>query len=250
LVLWAVVIFAFCSASKSKLLTYILPALPALAILLARLCERALAEHDHTFLSRGSRLLVVFGAATFLSGAGLGFFISHWRFPLVRPYLFAGGLLLSGAGYLAGIALQRRGPRAALQVFTAAFVALLALTLNGRGLANSYRGVSLAAAREMRAGDRVASYGSYVQGLPFYTGQRVAVVRYQGELDFGSHQGDQSAWFWAGDDQLRREWSRPGRLFLVIRPGDLAAINPPLEPAPTQLASEGKVVLVVNRPGD
>jgi len=36
-------------------------------------------------------------------------------------------------------------------------------------------------------------------------------------------------------------------MFLVIPPSELAGINPPLEPPPVQIATEGKLILVTNR---
>lgn len=247
LVLWAAVIITFFSLSKSKLLTYILPAIPPLAILWARLIERGLAAGDVSFLRRGGNVLIVLGSGAFLSGAILGFFIHHWRFPLIRPFLFGGGFVLAGVGYLARMALERRGPGAALRLYVAGFVAFLAIGLGGRSLTNSYRELSIGALLSMQPMDRLANYGSFFHGLTFYTGSRAVMVSGLGELDFGSKQGDQRAWFW-DDDELRRQWSAPHRMLLAIRPGDLAKLDPPLDPPPIQIAAQEKVVLVANRP--
>jgi len=97
------------------------------------------------------------------------------------------------------------------------------------------------------------SFGSYVQSLPFYTGQRVVMASGVGELDFGSRQGDQSAYFWKDNERLRQEWSGPGRILMLVRESNLEALTaggsePPLDPPPIRLASEGEIVLVANRP--
>jgi hypothetical protein len=99
----------------------------------------------------------------------------------------------------------------------------------------------------MAPSDRIAMYEHVVQGIPFYAEHRVIMVGHHGELDFGSRQGDQAAYFWPGDDDLRREWAAPGRLFLVINRSELAAIHPPLDPPPTVVASKDKKLLLVNR---
>ena len=99
----------------------------------------------------------------------------------------------------------------------------------------------------MRPEDRLAIYDSYVQGMPFYSGHRAIMVIGAGELTFGSHQGDQSAYFWPNVDELRRQWTAPGRLFLVIKRTDLQDFDPRLDPPPTVLAEKQNKLLVVNR---
>jgi len=58
---------------------------------------------------------------------------------------------------------------------------------------------------------------SYDQALNFYTGHRVVLVDQLGELDFGSHQGDQSLWFLQGKESVRR-LAREGPVLVAVWP--------------------------------
>jgi hypothetical protein len=48
---------------------------------------------------------------------------------------------------------------------------------------------------ERRPGDLVANVGEYHQGLPFYLKERILLVDYLGELEFGYRQENQTTWF-------------------------------------------------------
>jgi 4-amino-4-deoxy-L-arabinose transferase-like glycosyltransferase len=247
LVTWAAVIVAFFSLSTSKLLTYVLPAIPAIAVLTARAIVLAVARGRTVGLSRVGWLLLIGGPVMSLCGAVLPLVNHHRRMPILTPRLLVGGPLLLATGWLIRRELAKSRPYAALGVLAVGWLAFSAAAITAREAANDYRGLGLAARAAMQSADRLAMYNHYTQGIPFYAQRRVVMVRNVGELRFGSQQGDHSAYFWPSDDDLRREWSAPGRLFLVINRAELAKITPPLEPPPTIVASEDKKVLVVNR---
>ena len=248
LVLWAATTVAFFSFSSSKLLPYILPALPPLSILVARSYTRALERGALRFLGRGSLLCIAGGTGTALAAAILPLVAHHWRIPLVRPYLFAGAAAL----FVTGVVMHRAvaGDRAlqALGCFTAGSIALLGVVIGGRGLATSYRELGHAAAMAARPGDRLAVYAHFIPGIVFYAGQRVVSIRYWGNLGFGHEHADAGGYFWETDDDLRAAWAAPGRVLLVIDRDELERLQPPLDPAPVPIFSEGKKVLVANRP--
>ena len=124
--------------------------------------------------SARQHLLIRLRRGGLLSGVILGFFIAHWRFPLIRPFLFAGGLCLAGVGFLARRALSATvaGRPAGL---IAGFIAFMALVIHGRSLSNSYREISFTLARTM--GPAIVSSITASTSRPgFYTGQRVVMV--------------------------------------------------------------------------
>ncbi len=247
LVIWAAVIVVFFSLSTSKLLTYVLPAMPPLAILAARAIAAAFAQGRTAPLSRLAWLFLVGGPVLSLCGALVPHLSTHWRTPLLAPYLIAGGVPLVATGWLTRRALQRGRPYAALAVLALGWCAVFAVAVSGRGVANDYRALGLAARAAMAPEDRLVLYRRLVHGIGFYAGRRTIMVGHPGELKFGSGQGAQRAWFWSGDADLRREWAAPGRLFLVINRKDLDAFRPPLDPPPLTVAAKDKKVLVVNR---
>lgn len=247
LVIWAAVVVGFFSVSTSKLLTYILPALPPLAILVARATDRALARGRTAGLSRLGWFFLVAGPIMSLCGVVLPRVLGHWRTPLLAPYLFIGGPLLVATGWLVRRRVQRARPYAAAATLAVGWFVVLAVAITGRGVANDYRSLGLAARAAMGPDDRIAMYNHVVDGIPLYAQRRVIMVGSVGELRFGSRVDDGSAYFWPDDEALRREWAGPGRLFLVINRSELDAITPPLSPPPIVLAAKDKKVLVVNR---
>lgn len=247
LVIWAAVIAVFFSLSTSKLLTYVLPAIPPLAILTARALLLGVARMRTAGLSRLAFGCLFGGPVLGLCGALLPLFIDHWRMGAVAPYLLAGGPLVIATGWGMRRALAGGRSLAALAVLSVGWMAVFFLAVSGRGVANNYRDLGLAVRAAARPEDRVALFGSFTQGIGFYSARRVVMVRSFGELKFGAGQGDQSAWFWPNVDQLRSEWAGPGRLLLVINRTDLEAMSPPLQPEPIVLAKQRHKVLVANR---
>lgn len=247
LVIWAAVIVVFFSLSTSKLLTYVLPAMPPLAILTARALLLEVARGRRTPLARLAWLLMIAGPVLGIVGAVLPLTSSHWRAPLIAPYLIAGGPLVLVIGWATRRVLDRRGAFAALGVVAVGWLMVFALAVSGRGAANEYRNLGLAVATlATRPDDRVALYGSFTQSIGYYSQRRVAMIGGCGELRLANLQSDFATWFWPVE-QVRGEWEAPGRLFLVINRKDLGLFDPPLDPPPTILASKGKKVLVVNR---
>lgn len=246
LAIWATVVVVFFSLSTSKLLTYILPAMPPLAVLAARAIELGLARARTAGVWRLGWLFLVGGPVASLVGAVLPFAVDHWRIPVIAPRLVIGGLVLTATGWVVVRLLPRSRPYSALSALGVGWFLLLIVVMTGRGAVNDYSSLGLAARAAMGADDRLAMYNHYTEGIPYYARRRTIMVGLVGELSFGSQQSDQSAFFWRLDD-LRREWAGPGRLFLVINRWELSAFNPPLDPPPIELADKDEKVLLVNR---
>ena len=92
----------------------------------------------------------------------------------------------------------------------------------------------------------VASFG-YEQALPFYARRRVVLVGGRNELEFGSRQGDQSAWF-IEREQFDRLWAGPAPVFALISLNDLESFQKTIHPPLTLLGKEGRRALITNRP--
>ncbi|HLW23005.1 MAG TPA: glycosyltransferase family 39 protein [Steroidobacteraceae bacterium] len=184
--LWVLFVAVFFSFSDSKLIPYLLPALPPLALLIGALPE----ERLRTDLTRTALLML--GAAVLCALLGL-FGPSHLA-PSERNACFAalGPALLRIAPLLGVTALyaltqRRRGPlRAAL--FLAAGWCLAALWLGqaASAVAPIYSGIGIVRALpSVPPGVPVYSVATYDQTLPFYWNRTVALVQYRGELDYG-----------------------------------------------------------------
>jgi len=246
LVIWTAAIIVFFSLSTSKLGTYILPAMPPLAVLVARAIELGVARGRTVGISRIAWFLLIAGPIVSLCGAVLPMVIDHWRMPIIAPILFAGGPVLLISGWLVLRVLRGGRPYAALAALAIGWCVALGVAVNGRAAENDYHSLGVAARAAMQPGDRLAMYNHYTPGIPYYSEHRTIMVGLVGELKFGSEHGADPAYFWHLDD-LRREWAAPGRLFLVINRVELDAFNPSLQPPPIVLASKDEKVLVTNR---
>jgi 4-amino-4-deoxy-L-arabinose transferase-like glycosyltransferase len=247
LTLWVVVIFGFFSLSDSKLIPYILPVFPAVALLVGRTFSLACEEGEKTLRvdSLGTALVAII--------IGLGAFL----YPVVahRPKLgvvevgVMGSILVIG-GIAASMYSRKTG-------FSGFFVVLclmsFLLTIAGPQFifGNLARrkatpGLARLIKQKYEAGASVVSYNWYQQGLPFYSGQRVIVVGNWGELDFGRKQGDNTAWF-LDYPTFNRLWDSPSRLFVLIQKPDLDKLRHHVKTPVTILGQKGDKFLIANR---
>jgi 4-amino-4-deoxy-L-arabinose transferase-like glycosyltransferase len=246
---WSGVIFAFFSVSGSKLATYILPMFCPLAILAARFFERVLEKQQHRVLVRGCVALLVLAPVMALGGAVAGAVVERPEVAIIVPRVYAGACVVAVTAGAALLLLRRRSHQAGLAVLVLGVLTIEVVTISGRGMVAHYRHLGVTIREQAQPQDLVILYNHYVQGIPFYARRRAVVVGGHGELDFGSRQGDQSAYFWERDGRLLQAWRSPRHVFLVINRLELEPLLPRLQPAPRQIAAQGKKVLIVNFAG-
>ena len=223
LFLWFAVIFLFFSLSNSKLVPYIVPALPPLAILMGRAFHGAATEDE----GRGLKKFLIWNNLLLIPFIGALVF-----YPFFNDRLGAGDLLpytLPVAGALALFVAAgwffSRKKRPFLLAVSLCLLALLSMASFKRAF-TLYEG--LISARELavaveeirRPGDIVAQYGNYDQGLPFYLKQRIVLANYLGELEFGAKREEDPSWF-IDDQGLKKLWDGEHRVILIIN-NDLA----------------------------
>jgi hypothetical protein len=110
----------------------------------------------------------------------------------------------------------------------------------------SSRGLALLVREKAGKDALIAAFG-YEQGLPFYARRRVILVGGRNELEFGSRQGDQSAWF-IEPEQFNRLWAGPAPVFALIYLNDLESFQKTIQPPLILLGKEGRRALITNRP--
>ncbi|MDD5629041.1 MAG: glycosyltransferase family 39 protein [Elusimicrobia bacterium] len=176
---WAVLVTVFFSGSRSKLLTYILPVFPQLALLAAA----AFDEKPLWARRLGSALgaLLLLAAAAALPVCRL---VPEGELPFPEaPALAAAALAVLGSALLCW-------GRDVRPLLTGCAAGLL---VGGLGLLGMRAAVedlsvrSLAAAISSRRGpaDLVYVFSTYPHGLPFYTGRRVdRMLQWEGELGY------------------------------------------------------------------
>jgi 4-amino-4-deoxy-L-arabinose transferase-like glycosyltransferase len=245
LLLWAGVIFAFFSKSSSKLVPYILPVFPPLALLIGNWFARGCSL---TSLRRHA-----VGTGTLLALLGAGAIAYPLVFP--KPQISAAdGALVGGLLLFQGIAALVAGRSgeparlfAALAV-TAYIFALGAPPVVYARIAVEKSSKEFARVINEKAGRDVgiACYSGYEQGIAFYTHRRIIVVGDPDELTFGRDQGAHSAWF-LDKAAFAKLWDSPAPLFTVIKlrdlPGFQAGVKTPVE----IVSSIGNRALISNR---
>jgi len=246
LLLWAGVIFVFFSASSSKLIPYILPVFPAIALLVGVSLSKSLDTHDR--LTR----LQFLSAALFLSIAGAGIIL----YPLLsaKTRISFADALLPGAIFLAGglasLALVFKGRREsvfALFCLTACLTGIVSPpAIFARSVEKKSTRALAPVIRERFRDVPLVSYGYYRQDLPFYTGRRVIVAGTSGELEFGRLREKQPGWF-LDPVTFCRLWDSPTTMAVLISRADLAVFQAVVTTRAVTVASWGDTVLITNR---
>jgi 4-amino-4-deoxy-L-arabinose transferase-like glycosyltransferase len=246
LLIWAAFIFLFFSKSDSKLVPYILPVFPALALLMGDALAKIL-DGEFTPLRRNAYL-----AGGILATIGVGLILYPHLAP--RPALSGTvgtvlGLLFLGEG-VSTLGSARKGNALALITTLCLFSYLLGIVgppviLSGIAEKKSSKELALQVARTAGSDAVVASFG-YEQGLPFYAERRVVVVDDRNELDFGSRQGDQSDWF-IDLPRFRELWDGTTPVFALLREAELARLKGTVMAPITVLGQNRRKMLITNR---
>jgi len=213
--IWVIFICVFFSLSDSKLMPYILPAMPALAVLIAAQPVAAL-----------KRDFLVTGILTTAAALALG--VASFRLPALipdsggRPYFLllarpvrevAAVLLVSGL--FVWVQGAREVTRCSVVLGVGWSLAVLLLIRSASLLAPLYSGIDLAAA--LPAAERNAplySVRTYDQSLAFYLQRTVMLVEYRGELDYGLGRAPDREI--TDVDAFLKEWDSQVRAYAVM----------------------------------
>jgi 4-amino-4-deoxy-L-arabinose transferase-like glycosyltransferase len=191
LLLWAAVVFVFFSASSSKLVSYILPMFPALALLtgvrLTQIGARALAWQALPAALSGITLLALLpGIERYASREVPAALFSDYAAWLIA----AAVLQIAGAAACAWLASRARGA-SALALLAAAGLVFAQLALSGHeslSSANSAYHIAQKIKPELKPGMPFYSVNTYDQSLQFYLRRSTTMVVYKDELGFGIEQ--------------------------------------------------------------
>ncbi len=276
LLLWAAWVIIFFSASRSKLGSYVLPAMPALAILAARgmvavleapcafsrrlLFAAAIANCAVALLAASVAIGFTTCAREHLHLKALNVALLLYRAfekvcelrPLAqvaRDLALAVSTLALGGVFAAGLTYERKR-LAMLGIILSASITMTMLIKARQDAAplGSYRTLARAISRRLKAGCMLASYRRFVQSLPFYTGAREVIVGYRGELTPFSWSPDAAGTFITNDSELKSIWESQRCLIVVADRRDRAKLTALLSsPAPQIIGAEGQMIALSNR---
>ena len=212
LLLSAGFIFTFFSLSSSKLIPYIVPVFPLMAVLMGR--------HLDDMWDKGKPVLwgSFVGIALLLSAA---IPIALWHQGLfgntaLKPYwITVVMVLLSGSAY---VFLQRQNMNRTFGGILVTGTLMLGI-LNGAWPCLDHRSVkelALEINKHKQPGDQIVAFGRYYQDLPPYVDQKIIVTDWKGELEFGMGVEDTSDWMMTRGAFVER-YKKGGRFFVVTR---------------------------------
>jgi 4-amino-4-deoxy-L-arabinose transferase-like glycosyltransferase len=219
LFIWAAVVFVFFSVSSSKLVSYILPMFPALAVLigvrLTQLGARALAWQTLPAALAGVALLALL--------PGIERYASR-EVPAAMFYAYANWLIAAALVLIVGAAacgwLARRGKTdAALIALAAAGLVFGQLALSGHeslSKANSAYHIAQKIKPELKPGMPFYSVNTYDQSLQFYLRRSTTMVVYKDELGFGIAQEPEK--FIPDFAQFEKTWNADREALALMSP--------------------------------
>lgn len=252
LAIWFLVVFVFFSIPRSKLGSYILPALPPLAIVTGCGLMRLSA------LEAASRrwLLAAIAIASFvLAEVPILFF--EGALSSINPALGFDGVLIATvmvSGAAAAYLLARTDSRVpyAIPVLALAMLATVPLSARIREHASSistYRNLANATRPYLTDDCALASYRHYIQSLPFYTNHRETRVEYWGELsEVPSPSASKSPYLIGSEARLREAWASDKCMVLIVNARDLQSLQDSLKPSPVVIGCEGKKFALYHGP--
>ena len=220
----ALVVFVFFSLARAKLIPYMLPVFPPLAVLIGDAIVRTIESRPWRLVAAAPILGMI--GATAVAIAILTPASANPYLVAARPALAAVASVALAGGVLASIPFWTN--RAAGRFEFAILVLCTALVLMagsyGRLAAEPLRSFAelctRVAAKAPNA--RLICYRRYVQALPFYTRRRVILVGAKTELAFGAaHSPNADQWFFYGEPALLRLWRAPGDVVVLIDRTDL-----------------------------
>lgn len=207
MVIWGVSIIVFFTASSSKMVAYILPAIPALGLLTGRWLVRL---HDEKLRRRVLPLLILMGVAICIAAQ-----VTEWtkeanlyRIFFIRyaVWLEAAGLVLLVAAALLGW-LAAGGMRFIATTALVVFIALQACLLGLEHLSplRSGYGIAQEMKRHMQPDTEIFAVGRFDQTIAPYIGRTITLVEFAGQMAFGLQQEPHLALH--SMDEFARAWS-------------------------------------------
>ncbi|MBN3782068.1 glycosyltransferase family 39 protein [Burkholderia sp. Ac-20345] len=223
LLIWSAFIFLFFSASHSKLISYVLPVAPALALIIGAYLPLMSADRFRRHLL-GYLVFVVVAAFGIIFLAYQGDARTpNAQYRAFQMWLYA-GLAVTGALTLAAAWLNRRaGVAAALAAFGAAWLAFGTIGGTGHDEFGRYSsGALLAPAVRAELAKLPADTPFYSiemldHTFPFYMGHTTIMVQRQDELAFGISM-EPNKWIPTVDEWITR-WKQETHALAIMPPG-------------------------------
>lgn len=218
LLTWFAVILLFFSTSSSKLIPYVAPCMPPLAILIGADIIRMSRQGEW----HGHALRWTLGVAVIFSSALVGYAFVTDYVTKGEAFLIASkisiGLLLGPVFAIWSTGRRRKDFTNSIVIFCVSalfFISGVQDIYPILGKTRSSYAEADVIIKEKGPDDVIAVYGEVLQGIPFYTKQRVMLVDYKGELNFGANHIEGKGWFPTSGDFLE-QWNGGEKAFALV----------------------------------
>ena len=248
LALWALVVFVFFSASGFKLPGYILPLVPALAVLGGAYVARAAPRRP---LLAQSALITLIGLALAAAAPRLTRIGSERLEQFAGAYsaalIVAGLALAAGGAYAAMLAWRARIHGSVATLAVAAFCAALAAIVGHRAYAPLFNASSTIAAMNPQPSRETPFFAvhSYDHSVPWSLRRTVTMVAYRDEL------GDAVNWepgkYIPDDAGFVRAWTEARDAYALFAVRDFEELRTELR-VPMNVVSRGPRYVIVRKP--
>jgi 4-amino-4-deoxy-L-arabinose transferase-like glycosyltransferase len=254
LVLWAVFIFFFFSRSQSKLIPYILPLFPAIAVLLGAWITRVLDAGSIKRMRAGLVFHAGFGIVLGLAIAVLCIKPMLIRdgdlIETARPLAIATSIVLLAGAVIPWWVARLRGARAAFLAQALSFAAFFVCTAILYPAFQHRVTKDLAEQFNARAGasDLVYHYRCFAHDFLFYTGRLAGTVSHADELELELIPETERKQRFIEEAEFRRQWEGDRRVWIVARRSEAERLFADSSFRYHLIASNRLYTLLSNRP--
>lgn len=220
LLLWGGLIFLFFAPSQSKLITYLLPVVAPLCLLMARWLDQCWDQLCQSRFCASVWVFILVCVLMVIAGVVVPQLPNMTDHPALVWYLGALSLWMIVVVIGTVIALRYQQIKTILLWMVLSFTVAGNLIwmampmMNNRSVAAIATTINHYLVHYPKA--TVATLSNYYQDLPFYVKRRIVVADWQGELSVGiEHQPSSHQWM-ISKAQLLQLWQQPHIIFLVL----------------------------------
>jgi 4-amino-4-deoxy-L-arabinose transferase-like glycosyltransferase len=257
LLLWIVIVFIFFSIPHAKIVSYIIPLFPPLALVIANYIDHQwnkISQNGLYSLSIAFLLLCV--SIVLLNPYIHNAFIIP---PALNPFLTILAIIFLASAFFVFLSMMTQKLASLVLVLTLCSISfLLTLTLSAKPLNNnSSKTLAMQIKPIIQTDDEIATYHKYYQDLPIYLERQIIVVNdwdsptiletdnWQREFYYGIKTQEKHDFF-INDDQFWKRWNSTKRIFVLT---DIRFLDQFTNKAGKfyQLGQSNNTVLLVNQ---
>lgn len=218
LFIWIIAIYVFYTFSNSKLIPYILPIFPPLAMLMGNYFATNLQRNKSWQIDLGFYTLLVINLILGIGAITATFILNFNEQAFTKQSLYLVAIIMIINALITIMAYRRRGFILGFITIVIAtsilwlYVSPTITTINRQ----SIKPLITVIQQKLKPEDEVICYGAYYQDAPFYLQRTLTLVNYLGELEFGTKHQDTKSWIIDQKTFLER-WQSNQTIYVIAR---------------------------------